>query len=168
MLLMVELYLQLMIAWAESAIEGNRSPAAIWNLQVNTFSNVPLASIGGRASRKYIVCFCKTGFSRETARRNWLFTDQPEQKVFLEPNKIRNRRGCAGSPSSLWCKEMVTIFFYENDDDGGDTVVDDVDRVGHRPGKIVSPRDIPPIPFFRQLIILHSFRRRWICYSGKS
>ena len=63
---------------------------------------------------------------------------------------------------------MVTIFLYENDDDGGDTVVDDVDGVGHRPGKIVSPRDIPPIPFFRQLIILHSFRRRWICYSGKS
>ena len=68
MLLMVKLYLQLMIAWAESAIEGNRSPAAIWNLQVNTFSNIPLASIGGRASRKkeYIVCFCKTGFSRDT------------------------------------------------------------------------------------------------------
>ena len=35
-------------------------------------ANVPLGSIGGRASRKkeYIVCFCKTGFSRETARRN--------------------------------------------------------------------------------------------------
>ena len=66
------------------------------------------------------------------------------------------------------CDEMVTIFFMRMKDDGGDTVVDDVDGVGHRPGKIVSPRDIPPIPFFRQLIILHSFRRRWICYSGKS
>ena len=31
-------------------------------------ANVPLGSIGGRASRKkeYIVCFCKTGFSRDT------------------------------------------------------------------------------------------------------
>ena len=27
------------------------------------------------------------------------------------------------------CDEMVTIFLYENDDDGGDTVVDDLDDI---------------------------------------
>ena len=42
-------------------------------------------------------------------------------------------------------------------DGGGDGDGDGDDEDAHRPGEIVSARDIPPIPLLGQLIVRHCF-----------